>query len=602
MSFDVYPPQAISVGTGVGISAGTNLSTAGTVVFSNSNGVTFGMNAGGVVTASVVAGGGGGIANAAGTQTATSGTVVFSNSNNVTFGMSNSSVITASASQSNQTVASGGIAGTGFTTTTIAGSTVGGTQDTNGLKLAVPAYITTYAAQTNQTVASGNIAGTGFSSTTTAGTAIVGTNNTAGLSLGVPLYLTTQTVQTQASGAIAGSGFTSTTTGGVVPVATHNSAGLSMGIPNWITTYVAQTVQTQASGNIPRTGFSTTTTVGVSLVGTHDTNGLSLGVPNWITTYAAQTNQTVASGNIAGVGTTFGGTNVSGSMTLNSAGLVLSLSAPTPGGGGAINVSAGSTSGNLQTIVFSNSNGVSFGLNGSTVTASVAAAGGAAYTALTYQNRQLGASITIGAPQNSMFIVPMRLAAPVSASTIMQMISMSGVSTSNTGSVGVTHQLALYKVTGTNTSRFDTVWSTSMGITGFVSSSNSLAFTVDGGVSGQQFTTASANTNMTSQMSGIRLVTFNMNTIWDTGLYAFAFLVSTSSVGASAAIRSYLQIVDAPLNAGAGLGFGAATNSSIGYVDNGFYSASTAAFPASFGMSQIVQSNNISPYVKMGAI
>lgn len=49
----------------------------------------------------------------------------------------------------------------------------------------------------------------------------------------------------------------------------------------------------------------------------------------------AQTNQTAASGNIAGVGTTFGGTNVSGSMTLNSNGLALSLSAAAPGGGGA---------------------------------------------------------------------------------------------------------------------------------------------------------------------------------------------------------------------------------------------------------------------------
>lgn len=41
-----------------------------------------------------------------------------------------------------------------------------------------------------------------------------------------------------------------------------------------------------------------------------------------------------------------------------------------------INFSAGTTSGNLSNLVFSNSNGVSFGLNGSTVTASVDAAGG----------------------------------------------------------------------------------------------------------------------------------------------------------------------------------------------------------------------------------
>lgn len=42
------------------------------------------------------------------------------------------------------------------------------------------------------------------------------------------------------------------------------------------------------------------------------------------------------------------------------------------GGAGTMNVSAGTTSNNLDTVVFSNSNGVSFGLNGSTITGSVA--------------------------------------------------------------------------------------------------------------------------------------------------------------------------------------------------------------------------------------
>lgn len=42
-----------------------------------------------------------------------------------------------------------------------------------------------------------------------------------------------------------------------------------------------------------------------------------------------------------------------------------------------INISAGTTSNNLSALTFSNGNGVSFGLNGSTITASVAAAGGA---------------------------------------------------------------------------------------------------------------------------------------------------------------------------------------------------------------------------------
>jgi hypothetical protein len=88
--------SAAGAGDGVNIlAAGTQTAnTTGTVVFSNANGVTFGMSNSSVITASINAAGGG-IAAAAGTQTGTSGTVVFSNSNGISFGMSNSSAVTA---------------------------------------------------------------------------------------------------------------------------------------------------------------------------------------------------------------------------------------------------------------------------------------------------------------------------------------------------------------------------------------------------------------------------------------------------------------------------------------------------------------------------
>src|SRR6185369_1888804 len=66
--------------------------------FDTGNNIVFGKSVNAntfIVTARALA-----AAAAAGTQTATSGTVVFSNSNGVTFGMSNSSVITASYTQS----------------------------------------------------------------------------------------------------------------------------------------------------------------------------------------------------------------------------------------------------------------------------------------------------------------------------------------------------------------------------------------------------------------------------------------------------------------------------------------------------------------------
>lgn len=92
----------VSLGTSLagavgGISAGAGSVGAGTVVFSNSNGVTFGLN-GSTVTASVAAGGGGltNINVSGGTTSNNLSNLVFSNSNGVSFGL-NGSTITASA-------------------------------------------------------------------------------------------------------------------------------------------------------------------------------------------------------------------------------------------------------------------------------------------------------------------------------------------------------------------------------------------------------------------------------------------------------------------------------------------------------------------------
>lgn len=81
-----------------GVSAGTNQITSGTVVFANSNGFSFGVTGQSVTGSYTQSTAPGGIA--AGTQTGTSGTVAFADSNGLTFGMSGSSQITASYSQS----------------------------------------------------------------------------------------------------------------------------------------------------------------------------------------------------------------------------------------------------------------------------------------------------------------------------------------------------------------------------------------------------------------------------------------------------------------------------------------------------------------------
>jgi len=81
------------------ISAGTTLGTLGTIVFSNSNGITFGMD-GGTVTASVMATAAAGSVNfSAGTTSQNLQSITFSNSNGISFGL-NGSTMTASVATS----------------------------------------------------------------------------------------------------------------------------------------------------------------------------------------------------------------------------------------------------------------------------------------------------------------------------------------------------------------------------------------------------------------------------------------------------------------------------------------------------------------------
>jgi len=110
------------------------------------------------------------------------------------------------------------------------------------------------------------------------------------------------------------------------------------------------------------------------------------------------------SGNTAGTPSTIGGglyVLAGGSnITLSQDGSTVSIIGGAGGGGGSLNISAGTTSNNLTAVTFSNSNGVSFGLNASTITATVktdyltsqsnqnvtAANGGFAFQTLSFSN------------------------------------------------------------------------------------------------------------------------------------------------------------------------------------------------------------------------
>lgn len=179
----------------------------------------------------------------------------------------------------------------------------------------------------------------------------------------------TQSVQTQGSVQVQGS------TGAI---SFGNGNGITFGGNASIIT-ASHNALTTARASTDAIGLNSGLTAnGVSM--TANSSGLSLNFPAFLTT-AAQSDHSHGNPTLAL-------TNLSGTTASNSAGLTLSLSAAAPGGGGGPAISAAGASASNGTIVFSNSNGVSFGMNGSTITATVepgAAAGIAAVGAGTQQ-------------------------------------------------------------------------------------------------------------------------------------------------------------------------------------------------------------------------
>ncbi len=327
--------------------------------------------------------GGGGAAISAGAQSVSTGTVAFANSNGITFGMSGSSQITAS--HNGLTTAMASNRGTDFiqATAAFAGTNASGTIASNGISVSVGNYLTTAANSThshgNPTLNLTNLSGTtasnsaGFTLSLSAGnylTTARASNDAVGLNSALtagPLAMTVNSAGLSLNAASA-AGTTSGFTGGasISGSMTHNTAGLAVSLshPAWLTTAMASNAATLS--NIRVSGGTTSNLLSAITFG--NGNGVSFGLN--ASTMTASVETSYAASNHSHGNPTLNLTNLSGTTASNSAGFTLSLSAAAPGGGGAINVSAGTTSGNLQTVQFNDANGISFGLNGSTVTAS----------------------------------------------------------------------------------------------------------------------------------------------------------------------------------------------------------------------------------------
>jgi fibronectin-binding autotransporter adhesin len=423
--------QSVQTQNFAAVAAGTQTATSGTAVFSNSNGISFGMSNSSVVTASytvptVTAGsdtlgisnlgntsGTSGVVSgdsvrvlfaggnnvtlsqsldagnrsatitisafnqsvqtqslinlAAGTQTATSGTVVFSNSNGISFGMSNSSIVTASYTVPTVTAGSD----------TAGISNLGNTAGTSGVASGDSIRIL-FAGGNNVTLSQSLDAGNRSATVTiSAFNQSVQTQNCVAKTLagnstsaGAGYILVSSGTMTIAGG----NNITLSQNGNAVTISGANIGGAQTGISS-----IAASGGTQTAGMVSFVnsngitfGMSTgavTGSITASIVAqTAESN--TLGMSN-----LGNTSGTTGVVSAAQVRFLFaGGNNITLSQSLNGASGTITISGANVGGAqtGISGISAGTTLATSGTVVFSNSNGVSFGVNGNTVTASIA--------------------------------------------------------------------------------------------------------------------------------------------------------------------------------------------------------------------------------------
>jgi len=310
-----------------GISAGTQVGRTGDIVFSDSNGISFGMSGSTRVTASYTVPSTAGLLSAinisAGTTSQNLSALVFSNSNGVSFGM-NGSTITATVNPG----AAAGIAAIQVSDTTYTSGTV------------------------NFSNANGITFGSSGANGVTINHALQFTSNTSAI--------TSNALNTSASRVFNIVAATNNTGGGTASLSSNVSFSNANGVSFFTSagSAIVATVKTDylttARASNDAIGLNTAQT---NVTWTVNSSGLSLNAAGY-----------------AGTGTTFAGANISASMTLNSVGLNLSASVNAPGAATltayAVSNTTQSTSGTIpgSVLSFQGNGGISVGIsNGSVV-------------------------------------------------------------------------------------------------------------------------------------------------------------------------------------------------------------------------------------------
>lgn len=633
------------------ISAGTTKATVGEVVFSNSNGVSFGVN-GQTVTATVqtnylttamASNRGSDFVQAAAAFNGTnaSGTIASNNISVSVLAQSNQSAIKGfGVSNTGQTAGNTGLSTgidwvlAGSNSITLSQSTaVGGP---NTIWVQHPAWITTAMLSNAATISNINVSG-GTTSSNLSNFKLIDSNGVSwSLDTGSKIYATVKTDYLTTADLSQNSskymqaweltGNTAGTTsslqgtkiyfeGGNSITVSGNSNTVKFSVGNYITTAMLSNAATISNINVS----GGTTSSNLSAIKFIDSQGIS-----WSLDTGSKVYGTVKT-NYAGTSTGFAGANISGSITNNTDGINLSLSVAAPGAAAEnnwVNLLGANTSGNTSasgsTIGYSGLNITLSGTNNSQVvisapaTSSLVGTGGISIsttgstisvsyvypTYLSFINRQLGASGSTQWTNNQIWVAPFRLGGGyLSASTFQIMQSLSGTFTSAaTAQFGQTLKWCLYSGHSTNTTRFDSMTSDSFTMQMWNSGTSSASYAYSGA------TSSSAGTNVLTLAAGVRMHPIVMNSLITPGLYALALMASTSSANYSGLFSRYAMIMDNPMPLALGYSFGSATATSIGYVDGGTYGTTTTGFPSSFGFSDIKQHSNLMPFIKIGAI
>lgn len=628
-------PSTAGLISAINISGGTTSNNLSKVTFSDSNGVSFGLN-GSVLTATVKTDYQSSNANYLTSQSnqafsASGGssafqTLNFANSNGLTFSNSNGSVI---GSYTVPTV-------TDYfskTNTTFNGTNVSGsiTLNTNGLRIDVSAG----AGGAGDGV---NILAAGTQTANTTGT--VAFSNSNGITFGMSNSsvitashngLTTAAQSNQVVNSINGStGQISLATGSSLS-SSSNGSTITFGLASNITTalqsananYLTSQSNQAFSASGGSSAFQTLNFANSNGLTFSNSNGSVIGsytVPT-VTDYFSKTN------------TTFNGANISGSLTLNTNGLNVSLSAAAPGGGGSVTVSASNGSFSGANINFSNANNVTFGTSaGSIVTASVAAPGAAAennWFALTGANTAgnttasgstiglSGINLTLSGTNGS----GINISAPATSS----LSATGGLSISTNGStisMGVPGDLTLSYYNpqdaylqvagqlGASTLMFQPMQAPNVQFDRIAmpliysnasNSSNSVTVSVSFGLYTRNSDSLSLyqstiyTTNMSgsgtvganySNFGGLRLATIPFTSTLTEGQY-WAGIVSRTTTGGGAGM-TISNVLASQMNSSFSGIMGQASNATIQYTRGlGKYSANTTAFPSAVAFSEI---------------